>query len=144
MSVNGYCEAAAMGRELCASQCKECDRQEHISFSSERGSTFSFNPIGYARKQDLLLYRPVVIMYDAPIEPENGHEAVPLYSQDQVEAYIATAIAAAARDAEQKVLDEREACAKAAENVRQVPYEANWVIAQAIRARSADRAGKVG
>lgn len=41
-------------------------------------------PIGYARKQDLLEYKPIVAMYDKPISPENGHAPVKLYSEDQV------------------------------------------------------------
>lgn len=46
-------------------------------------------PIGFARKQDLLEYAPVVVLYDKEPAPENGCRAVKLYSEDQVNAILA-------------------------------------------------------
>jgi hypothetical protein len=45
-------------------------------------------PIGYARKQDLLTYSPAWMAYSAKPAAENGHEAVALFSEDQVRAAI--------------------------------------------------------
>ena len=42
-------------------------------------------PVGYARKQNLLTYDPVCVMYAKEPQPENGHKAVPLYTQDQLD-----------------------------------------------------------
>lgn len=42
-------------------------------------------PIGWARKQDLLEYSPAWMTYAMKPAPENGYEPVALYSRDQVE-----------------------------------------------------------
>lgn len=43
-------------------------------------------PLGWARKQDLLTYAPCWMAYTVKPAPENGHEPVALYSQDQLDA----------------------------------------------------------
>ncbi len=43
-----------------------------------------WKPIGYARKQDLAEYRPIIAMYANKMEAENGHEPMALYSEDQI------------------------------------------------------------
>lgn len=47
------------------------------------------SPVGYARKQDLLIYSPCWMTYAKKPAPENGHEAVSLYTQDQVDVMLA-------------------------------------------------------
>lgn len=46
-------------------------------------------PVGYARAQDLLLYREVWAGYSNKPADENGHPPVALYTQDQVDALLA-------------------------------------------------------
>lgn len=45
-------------------------------------------PVGWARRQDLLLYSPAWMSYANRPEPENGHEPVALYTRDQFDAAV--------------------------------------------------------
>lgn len=56
---------------------------------SETPRTNTIAPVGYARAQDLLLYREVWAGYSNKPADENGHPPVALYTQDQVNAMLA-------------------------------------------------------
>lgn len=56
---------------------------------SKTPRTNTIAPIGYARAQDLLLYREVWAGYSNKPADENGHPPVALYTQDQVNAMLA-------------------------------------------------------
>jgi hypothetical protein len=53
--------------------------------------TIPYDPIGYARKQDLLLHHNMVPMYSTRIMPENGNDPVELFSRDQIDSFLAQA-----------------------------------------------------
>lgn len=55
---------------------------------SKTPRTNTIAPIGYARAQDLLLYREVWAGYSNKPADENGHPPVALYTQDQVNAML--------------------------------------------------------
>lgn len=56
---------------------------------SDTPRTNTIAPVGYARAQDLLLYREVWAGYSNKPADENGHPPVALYTQDQVDALLA-------------------------------------------------------
>lgn len=55
---------------------------------SKTPRTNTIAPVGYARAQDLLLYREVWAGYSNKPADENGHPPVALYTQDQVNAML--------------------------------------------------------
>lgn len=46
-------------------------------------------PAGWSRRHDLLTYSPMWVVYETKPTPENGYEAVALYTQDQMDAAVA-------------------------------------------------------